>query len=225
MIPKKIFYCWFSGNPKSDLAEMCLRSWEKYLPDYQIIECNKKNFDIDGNLFAKEAYSVKRYAFVSDFTRLYFLYHYGGIYLDIDVELLKNLNSFLNTPAFSGYEDGISIGPHLIGSEREGKWVKELLQLYEDRHFLVNGKHDLTTMPQIITDHMVKKGLKQDDSLQIFDNMVHIYPKEYFSPKDYKTKEIKLTENSHCIHYFAASWWTKTDEINRRIFKLRLRLK
>jgi mannosyltransferase OCH1-like enzyme len=206
---------------------MCLRSWEKYVPDYQKIECNKENVDIDGNLYAKEAYSVKRYAFVSDFARLYLLYHYGGIYLDIDVELLKNLNNFLNTPAFAGYEDGVLIGAHLIGSEKKGKWVKELLECYEDRHFLVNGKHDLTMMPRTITDRMVKKGLKQDDSLQIFDNLVHIYPKEYFSPKDWrarKTKEIKLTENSYCIHHWADSWWTKTDEIKRKIFKLKQRL-
>lgn len=187
------------------------------MPDFDIIEINTKNFDIDCNLYTKEAYSKKRYAFVADFARLFTLYNYGGVYLDLDVELLKKPNKFLNAPAFSGYEDGRYIGPHILGSEQKGKWLEELLKAYEDRHFIVKGKQDLTPMPRLITEIMVKKGLKQDNSFQTFNGLVEIYPKDYFSPKDYN-KKITLTENTFCIHHFAKSWWTKTDELKSRIF-------
>lgn len=201
-----------------------MRSWEKYLPDYQIIECNTKNFDVNSSLYAKEAYSVKKYAFVSDVARFYFTCNYGGIYLDTDVELLKGLDGFLNTPAFCGYETKSQINAHVLGSEKKGGLVKEVLEAYEDRHFIINGEQDLTIMPQIFTQLMVRKGLKQDDSLQIFDNLVNIYPKEYFSPKDSLFGEVKLTENSHCIHHFAASWMPKREKLKYRILGLSNRL-
>ncbi|HLN88776.1 MAG TPA: glycosyltransferase [Candidatus Binatia bacterium] len=223
MIPKKIHYCWFSESPKSRLVKNCMRSWEKYLPDYEIVECTTKNFDIYSSLYAKEAYSVKKYAFVADFARFYLAYNYGGIYLDSDVELLKGLDNFLNTPAFCGYEAKYQVGAHILGSQKKGEWAKEVLEAYEDRHFIIDGKQDLTLGPRIITQLMVKKGLKQDDSLQVFGNLVHVYPQEYFMPIDFFGRG-KLTENSYCIHHCTASWMPKREKLKWRIIGLAMRL-
>ena len=104
MIPKVIHYCWFGKKPLPPLAVNCIDSWKKFCPDYEIIEWNEKNFDINSNTYVREAYENKKWAFVSDYVQLYALYNYGGIYMDTDVQVLKPLDAFLNDQAFSGFE-------------------------------------------------------------------------------------------------------------------------
>ena len=101
-IPKKIHYCWFGRGQMPELAIKCLASWKKNLPDYEVIEWNEDNFDINSNRYVKEAYESKKYAFVTDYVRLYVLYNHGGIYMDTDVEVLKPLDVFLVNRAFTG---------------------------------------------------------------------------------------------------------------------------
>ena len=97
MIPKIIHYCWFGGKELPNLAEKCIASWKKQLPDYKIICWSEENFDIDNSVpYLKEAYSKKKFAFVSDYVRLYALYNYGGIYLDTDVEVIRDFSPLLN---------------------------------------------------------------------------------------------------------------------------------
>ena len=79
MIPKIIHYCWFGRNPLPELAVKCIDSWKKFLPDYEIKEWNEDNFSLEDHPFAKEAYEAGKYAFVSDYVRVYVIYHYGGI--------------------------------------------------------------------------------------------------------------------------------------------------
>ena len=106
-IPKVIHYCWFGGNPKPKLVQKCIHSWKKYCPDYEIIEWNESNFDISScPLYVRQAYDVKKWAFVSDYARLKIIHTCGGIYLDTDVELIKSLDSLLEYNAFFGFEDG-----------------------------------------------------------------------------------------------------------------------
>ena len=104
MIPKKIHYCWFGGNPLPELAIKCLESWKKYCPDYEIIEWNETNFNLDSCEYVREAYQAKKWAFVSDYARLKVVYDNGGIYLDTDVELIKSLDRLLKNKSFFGTE-------------------------------------------------------------------------------------------------------------------------
>src|SRR5699024_8907222 len=127
MIPKIIHYCWFGGNELSKTTKVCINSWKKKLPDYKIIEWNESNFDINSNQYVKEAYQAGRYAFVTDYVRLYVLYHYGGIYMDTDVEVLKSLDSFLKHQAFTGCENEKNSVTGIIGSEKDHEWIKTLL--------------------------------------------------------------------------------------------------
>ena len=146
MIPKIIHYCWFGGNPLPKSAEKCIKSWKKYCPDYEIIEWNESNFDINSNQYVREAYENKKYAFVTDYVRLYAMYNYGGIYMDTDVEVLKPLDCFLDNHAFSGFESSGYIPTGLMASEKEFPLFRELLKYYGNRAFVnPDGSFDTTT--------------------------------------------------------------------------------
>ena len=146
-IPKVIHYCWFGRNEKPNLFYKCFESWKKYCPDYEIIEWNEDNFDINMIPYVKEAYEAKKWAFVADYARLWIVYHYGGIYLDTDVELLRPLDNLLASEAFFGSEDEKSIATGLgFGARKGNNVVKCMLLDYSDQHFKnKDGTYDLTT--------------------------------------------------------------------------------
>ena len=146
MIPKIIHYCWVGRNPLPDDVRHYIESWKKYCPDYKIIEWNEDNFDIFFNQYAREAYNAKKWAFVSDYIRLSVLNTYGGIYMDTDVEVVKNLDEFLSNKAFSGFESNKYIPTGIMGAEKGNAWIQYLLSYYDNRSFyLDDGTPDLTT--------------------------------------------------------------------------------
>lgn len=205
MIPKVIHYCWFGRNPKPKLFEKCLKSWKKYCPDYEIVEWNEDNFEINSNLYTKEAYECKKWAFVTDYVRLYVLYNFGGIYMDTDVEVLKPLDRFLNHEAFSGFENETSIPTGIMASEKGNDLFKHLLDYYTDRHFIVDGKMDVTTNVVTITKLLSQMGFCPNNQYQVIHGFA-LYPYDYFCPQDFATGSLTVTENSYTIHHFAGSW-------------------
>lgn len=218
MIPKKIHYCWFGGNPLPEDARKCIASWKKYLPDYEIKEWNETNFDIDSNLYVRQAYEARKFAFVTDYVRLYALATEGGVYMDTDVEVLKSYDPFLHHVAFSGFESSNYVGTAVMASEPEGRWIMDLLKEYENREFVrANGKYNTTTNVEHVTAYLMKKGLKLNNLYQEVASMVAIYPSDYFCPKDHGTGLIKLTENSVCIHHFACSWISNYQKLRHKL--------
>lgn len=218
MIPKKIHYCWFGGNQLNELALKCIESWKKYCPDYEIIEWNESNFDINCNEYVKEAYEAKRWAFVTDYVRLYVLYNYGGIYMDTDAELLKNIDCFLTNPAFSGFENNKEVPTAIMGAECGNKWIELLLDDYNGRHFLKSdGSYDITTNVATITRLTAENyEVTLDNTFTEVDGVVVFYPSDYFCPKDWFTGRIDLTENTYCIHHFNSSWFTEKDRLAKK---------
>jgi hypothetical protein len=221
-IPKIIHYCWFGKKPLPKLAQKCIKSWQKYCPDYQIIRWDETNFDINSNLYIKQAYEAKKYAFVSDYVRLWALYNYGGIYMDTDVELIKNLDSFLNKKAFIGFQssyklnlDLITLNSGLIGAQKGNKFIEDILDLYNSLSFVNNDNFDLTPNTVRITEYAIRKyNLIPKDIFQDLGDIV-IYPSEYFSPGNYYF--LKLTNNTYAIHYFTASWFSWRQKLKRKI--------
>lgn len=136
MIPKVIHYCWFGGKPKPSSVINNISTWKKFLPDYEIIEWNENNFPTNENVFAKEAYDAKKYAFVADYCRLYVLYKCGGIYFDTDVEVIKSFNDFEEYDFFIGLEMDNQVGTSVIGSQPYHPLVRNFLEYYQDRHFM-----------------------------------------------------------------------------------------
>lgn len=223
MIPKVIHYCWFGRGQMPDLAIKCIESWKKYLPDYELKLWNEDTFDLNMNRYAKEAYESRKFAFVTDYVRLYALYNEGGIYMDTDVEVLKSLDDLLVLPAFSGYESNkVSLFPTgLMASQKGGIWVKEQLDYYDNVHFLKeDGTYDMTPNTRIISDIMINNGFILDGKYKVYKNNMHAFPKDYFCPKT-STGVLKLTKNTYCIHHFAGSWidMTRGQKIKKFFFK------
>lgn len=221
MIPKKIHWCWFGRGEKPALVKRCVESWEKYCPDYEIIEWNEDNFDVNCNGFVKEAYEQKKYAFVADYVRLAVLYEYGGIYMDSDVEVIRSLDeTFLKYKGFSGFESISSAGTGIMACESKFPLFKTLLSYYDNISFLnPDGSFNDTTNTEIITKEFIKRGLILNNKFQIVDDFA-LFPSDYFCPYDNPTGKLYKTENTYTIHWFSGSWIEKKDM--RKIKKTRV---
>lgn len=223
MIPKIIHYCWFGGKPLPAAAQKCIASWKKYCPDYEIHAWTEENYDIaSAPLYVRQAYEAKKWAFVSDYVRLLVVYKHGGIYLDTDVELLKNLDPLRGYSAYFGFEDGLHVATGLgFGAESHSQVLANMMLDYQTIPFLLdNGSYDLTACPVRNTDALVHIGLVCRNEFQLLPGNIAVFPTEYFCPRDIHTMEIRVTENTYTIHHFAGSWLPKED-LSRRSYKLR----
>ncbi|MBO5889666.1 MAG: glycosyl transferase [Clostridia bacterium] len=203
---KKIHYVWIGNNPKPEKVEKCIASWREKCPNYEIIEWNESNYDINKCKYAKLAYQDKKYAFASDFMRFDILYNYGGIYLDTDVELLKDVTPLLNSN-FMGFERAGEVAPGLIMySSPQNFIIKQVLDYYyafnDDK---INYDY---TVCNIVTDILLNKGLTKEDKPQQIEDFT-IYPTEYFNPKGGSYGKDKITKNTYCIHHYMATWKSK----------------
>ena len=233
MIPKIIHYCWFGRNPLPKLAQKCIASWKKYCPDYKIIEWNEDNFDINCCDYTKEAYEAQKWAFVTDYVRLYVLVKHGGIYMDTDVELIRPIDSFLSCNAFSGFESSGQIPTGIMAAEQNQLLFRELLHEYDDIHFRnEDGSLNMTTNVQRITNTCLKYGLVLNNSKQTIQGFT-FFPMDYFCTKDAVTRKLNITPNSVAIHHFDGSWMqpdrklvkTITDLFGYRITKVLIKIK
>ena len=227
MIPKKIHYCWFGRGSMPPTALKCIESWHRYMPDYEYVLWNEDNFDVNAFSYTKEAYDSGKYAFVSDVARLMALKEFGGIYFDVDFEVFKPFDDLLSFKAFAGFE-GSKHNPVMMGviaSEPDGEWVNEQLQAYKDRHFLIDGKMDLTTNVSFISGRMQKEGFIPNGKEQDYKDL-HIFPVEYFCPR-LTTGEYRRTASTYCEHKGGNSSWAKESFKSRilRIFKPSFRTK
>lgn len=232
MIPKIIHYIWFGNNPLTPLAEECLASWKASMPDWQIMRWDESNFDVAAApQYVQQAYEARKYAFVSDYVRLWALEQYGGVYVDTDVKVLKSYEPLLNDTAFIGLEESKAHlpGTCVIGCEAYCKWVRDMLALYDGIEFVKpDGSLDMTTNVDRMGVAMVRHGLKVEggkwEKIQYLDEWgLRVYTHDYFSPIT-STRVMRKTKNTYSIHYFAESWrdgkkkrgwrdWTITREI------------
>lgn len=229
MIPKKIHYCWFGGKPLPAQAKICIASWKKYLPDFEIIEWNESNFDVSIIPYVKEAYEKKKYAFVSDYARFWILYHHGGLYFDTDVEIIRPLDDIISAGAFMGFENnsittqkripnmGIGVNPGLgLGVSAGHFFYNEILGYYAKEHFVTHDNSlNLNTVGVRVTSIMKEHGLMINNQFQRVCD-INIYPPDYFSPISIVDGKLWITENTVSIHHYAASWTTPSYRIIRK---------
>ena len=215
MIPKVIHYCWFGGKPLPPLAEKCVASWRKYLPDYEIREWNESDFDVAAHPYTKAAYQAGLYAFVSDYARFKILYEYGGLYFDTDVEVIAPMDDIVAGGPFMGFEnDGIkgkmAVAPGLgLGADPGMDLYREILDRYDTLPFLLeNGERNPFSMIALVTELLVSKGLKGNVGVEEAGG-IHVYPQAWFNPFDDATGRLRKTPDTRSIHWYSKSWMPK----------------
>lgn len=220
MIPKIIHYCWFGKKEQPDMVKEYIKSWRKNCQDYEIVLWNEDNFDINSNDYVKEAYAQKKYAFVSDYVRLYALKEYGGIYFDTDIEVKKNLDVFLKYNFVIGFEAVERVATAVIMTEKDNDIIEEWLMYYQNRHFVMNNKTDETPNVEWITNRLKECGLILNGKRQeiVKDQMI-VYEKNIFSPYSVGDKKREY-EDSYSVHWCDGSWVTGKNK--RRIYFIRL---
>lgn len=210
-IPRIIHYCWFGKNEKPDIVIDCINSWRRFFVGWKIIEWNESNYDLESIQYAKDAYMLGKWAFVSDVVRLDVLYRYGGIYLDVDVEFIKPLpECLLETVGFMGFEYTNTIAPGLIfGVEKRNPFVCKILLSYENEHFCINKNGIYRTINMRITDALEAEGLRKNGEYQVVLGF-HILPAEYFCGYNTDIREPEITEKTICWHHYLSSWQSKS---------------
>lgn len=212
---KIIHYCWFGGKPLPKMAKKCIRSWKKNFPDYEIKEWNETNFDVNICPFVKGAYAAKKWAFVSDYARLYALYNYGGIYFDTDMEILKKCDFLLSNDVFMGYEENKVIAAGVIGVKNSNnKYIKELLDWYDNKFSFDENNLFEYAIPRVITNVLSKYSKEiLNNEIEIIDNSLYIYPEDYFYPINYNYSKKVYSNNTCMVHYYDATWAPKGEKV------------
>ena len=199
MIPKIIHYCWLSNDPIPKDLKKYMKSWKEKLYDYEFILWDLNRFDLNRSLWVKQAFEAKKYAFPADYIRLYAVYNYGGIYMDMDVEVIKSFNDLLRNDYILGYEAAKGLEAGGCGAPKKAPWVKEVLEYYTSKEFaLPNGLYNDTPLP-IIMDEVLNADY-------ITNKKIVPLPTDFLTAKSYKTGKITITPNTYTIHHFAGSW-------------------
>lgn len=205
-IPKKIHYCWFGGSEIPHQNRIWMETWKKHCPDYEIIEWNERNYDVTKNQYMYDAYKVKKWGFVSDYARLDIIYNYGGIYLDTDVEILRNLDDLLYQDAFAGVDSSRQISTGLgFGAVPQFHIIKDLLESYDEMEFDVNH---MVACPMLNEEVFRRYNFVKNGNYQRINGMT-IYPEKVLSGKNSFTRIMEPTDHTYAIHHYDGSWGTE----------------
>ena len=220
MIPKIIHYCWLSNDPIPEKLQKCMDSWKVKLPDYEFMLWNFDRFPKGKSKWVDDAFNNKKYAFAADYIRMYALYSYGGIYLDMDVEVLKPFDDFLKLRTMICYENHKELSNLEVaafGVEPNSKWVEVCLKYYDSREFVnEDGSFSTTVLPVIVAEQLENAGYKTkmvksiEDAYEVeLSDCIPVFNYTYFSPKCYETGVMQISPSTYSIHHFAGSWLPK----------------
>lgn len=209
MIPKKIHYCWFGNNPQNYLMRLCIESWKKNMPDFEIKEWNEPNSPMN-NAYTERALREGLWSKAANYVRLWALYNEGGIYLDTDIEALKSFTPFLVHNCFAGFQQEEErpgwVNNAILGAEQGNSFIKRCL----DRTLQYFEEKDEFIISPVLTTLVLKEMGLNKYGYQTIGN-VTIYPTEYFYPYPWYGKFSLdcISENTYCIHHWSASWVQK----------------
>lgn len=216
MIPKTIHYCWFGRGPKPPIAQKCIASWKKFCPDYEIIEWNEDNFDVNKNGYTRMCVREKKYAFLSDYVRLLVVAEHGGVYFDTDVELIRPIDHLLAQEAFFGFETPEYVASGLgFGSVAHGAAVEAMLAEYDP---LLSGTDGTRGCPRLNTAALLKLGLRPDGSRQMVAGAL-ILPVDCLNPYESTTGRLRKTKDTCSIHWYSATWMSPGKRLRSAVMK------
>ena len=223
MIPKIIHYCWLSSDPIPQKLRDCMGSWKKKLPDYEFMLWDLNRFDIHSSMWVNEAYEAKKYAFAADYIRLYAVYNYGGIYMDMDVEVVRSFDELLTSSYILGLETKKGVEAGIFGAEKNNPFIGKCMDYYKIRNFVSeNGKFDLRTLPNIMYEILIDNyEIANRTSIKIEEDAhkMQLFSPDYLTAKSCLTGELMITENTYTIHHFAGSWISKSQKMKGKIYR------
>lgn len=224
MIPKKIHYMWFGGNPLPESTKKYIESWKKFCPDYEIKQWDETNFDVHSCKYVEEAYNAKKWAFVVDYVRFYVLYNEGGIYVETDTEIIRNIDILRTHNAFFG-RAGEDMTLPIIGFVKGAQIGKDMMEIYEKNSFLkADGSYNYKTVNQNLFELLRDSyalDVNETQDIQVLKDDITVYPERYLYSCDSATGMITLNPDLFVIHYADASW---LDEENKDSLLLRRKL-
>ena len=221
-IPKVIHYCWFGPDKLPRKAEKCIQSWKRFCPDYEIVQWDESNFDVDANEYTREACRAGKWALATDYIRLWVIYHYGGIYLDVDVELLTGLNDLLNCSGFISFEDDQQVNTGSgFGAAAGDPFVKRMLDAYTGLKYENAEAGGIIPCPVRNTKALAAAGLLPNGLEQwLGDRSFHVLPRDYMNPLCYDSRKTFFTEHTVSVHHFNGSWHTPKERFWKNFRKI-----
>ena len=226
---KKIYYVWLGGKPLPPSVKSCMKSWRQHCPDWEIIEWNEHNFPVGKYKYVKEAIEKKKYAFASDFIRLWALWHMGGVYCDTDVTILRKIEGSIDNDFVCGIENflitsdqmkymtidgldkrtgkiisGFGMQTGFMYSEPHNIFVKYCMNtVYGDgQRPFINDDGTLNTI--IIDGAMIlaikEFGFKFQDTTQRLHSGITIYNSSVYAFPATKN------DKSYVVHWYDQSW-------------------
>lgn len=224
MIPHIIHYCWFGNSKKPKSVQKYIDNWKRMLPDYQFMEWNEKNCDLENEIeYVKEAYQNKKYAFVSDYIRIKKLNEYGGVYFDTDIKVLKRFDTYIEkNKVVLGFQGVGNLGTAFIATIANHPLFEKFLENYAERHFIQkDGSMDQTSINVSLNPLVEAYGLDiNQDEFQLISEGIAIYPTEYFCAFDIENWHPVITEKSCTVHYMASSWRSLQVKTKIQILKI-----
>lgn len=224
-IPKIIHYCWLSNDPVPEQLQSYMKTWHQLMPDYEFIKWDFTRFDKASSVWVSEAFDNKKYAFAADYIRMYALYTMGGIYMDMDVEVLKSFDDLLNRQYFLCYErDATYPEVATFGVEKGCEWIRLMFDYYKDRHFILpDGSFDILPLPQLFKKVLESHGYCfkpiKDQGTEHDGKVIYLEPYQLFSPKSYDTGEVDINQDTYSIHRFADSWKPWYQKMERKFWR------
>lgn len=215
MIPKIIHYIWFGHSAYPEKVQSCINSWKYLLPDYQFMLWNEKSFDVYSITFTKEAYERKKWAFVSDYVRLYALYTYGGWYLDTDIEVVKSFSDLLEHRVVLGTDDKGCLDA-VIGAEKRHPYIESVLRKYENMSFVLpDHSLNMEVINSNLQKELKKYGYVIKNSHQQLPEGITVYPDDYFSVVSLVNGKEHRTSNTYAIHWHTLLWISRKQRVIR----------
>ena len=206
-IPKKIHTFWFSSDPIPVEYENCMGTWRRFCPDYEIIVWNLKTYTADDCLYYSQAVQQRQWAFASDYARADIVFREGGIYMDMDVEVVRPLDDLLYNEAYMGFEnmEYVECGSG-FGAVAGSIIIGEIRDVYKTIPFILpDGEQDRTTCPKRYSEVLWKHGLRKNGGFQLLEN-VTVFPFESLTAKSFGSGHIYRTKHTYTIHHHKGSW-------------------
>jgi len=210
MIPKQIFKIWISDKPVPEKFDKYTRTWKEANPDFEIIDVGTTLWA--DSPFLKWAMERKAYTLINHYMRCYVLYEYGGVYLDLDVECVKDLTPLLSNEFTIGIEDGHSVNNAVIISEKGHPFLR-MCMAYMDNFEFKKEDVELATGPHLFTKLAKHYYGRKNNEIGVFtdgakESKITITAPEYFYPYHYSEvySEKFITDKTYCIHHWNQTW-------------------